>query len=62
LKQLLISQDIGFKHRLHHYGGQGYEYLLTNTLPWMKQRGFTQEEIDTIVIHNPRRLIERNPS
>src|SRR5437867_9602476 len=48
VKQLLMSHDICFKHWLHKYGGHGYDHILTNTIPWMKQRGFSQEEIDTI--------------
>jgi phosphotriesterase-related protein len=57
--QLLISHDVCFKHRLHKYGGTGYDHILRNTLPWMRLRGFTAAEIDAITIHNPRRLIER---
>ena len=59
LNQLLMSHDICFKHRLHKYGGQGYDHLLVNTLPWMRQRGFTAAEIETLTVHNPRRLIDR---
>ena len=58
LNQLLLSHDICFKHRLHKYGGQGYDHLLVNTLPWMRQRGFTTAEIEALTIHNPRRLID----
>ncbi len=59
LAQLLISHDVCFKHRLHKFGGTGYDHILCNTVPWMRLRGFTQAEIDAITVHNPRRLLER---
>ena len=58
LKQLLISHDVSFKHQLHKYGGQGYDHILVNTIPWMRQRGFTQAEIDSLMIHNSRRMFD----
>jgi len=58
VNQLLISHDISFKHRLHKYGGQGYDHILVNTIPWMRQRGFSQVEIDALMIHNPRRICD----
>jgi phosphotriesterase-related protein len=58
IHQLIISHDICFKHRLHRYGGHGYNHILTNILPWMRQRGFSAAEIETIVTDNPRRLVE----
>jgi phosphotriesterase-related protein len=59
LDRILISQDVCFKHRLHKYGGNGYDHILRNTVPWMRMRGFTTQEIDTIMIDNPCRLIGR---
>ena len=58
LKQLLISHDVSFKHQLHKYGGQGYDHILVNIIPWMRQRGFTQAEIDALMIHNSRRMFD----
>ena len=58
IHQVIMSQDICFKHRLHKYGGHGYDHILRNIIPWMRQRGFSESEIKTIVIDNPRRLVE----
>jgi phosphotriesterase-related protein len=58
LRQVIISHDVCFKHRLHKFGGHGYDHILTNTVPWMRQRGFTESEISPIMIENPRRLPE----
>jgi phosphotriesterase-related protein len=57
LSSLLISHDICTKTRLVHYGGHGYGHIRSNILPLMKQKGFTDFEIDALLIKNPRRLL-----
>lgn len=57
IDQIVMSHDISFKHMLHKFGGNGYDYINTNTVPWMKHKGFTQKEIDTITVANPARLM-----
>jgi len=52
-EQVLVSHDIGTKHRLARYGGHGFDHLLSNVIPWMRQRGFTADEIDMLFIRNP---------
>ena len=56
LERILISHDICTKHRLVRYGGHGYAYIPTCILPRLRERGFTSDEIDTIVVRNPARL------
>ncbi len=57
LNQILMSSDIWNKHQRRRYGGWGYDHILRNTLPVMRLKGFTQEMIDAIMIHNPARLL-----
>ena len=57
LNQILISQDIWNKHQRRKYGGWGYDHILRNTVPVMKAKGMSQQEIDTIMIENPKRLL-----
>jgi phosphotriesterase-related protein len=57
LSRILISQDICTKTRLQHYGGHGYRYIFDYILPMMKKKGFTDEELDAILVQNPRRLL-----
>ncbi|KAK3921547.1 Phosphotriesterase-related protein [Frankliniella fusca] len=54
IEQLLGSHDIHTRHRLVKFGGHGYAHLFANVVPKMIMRGFTQEEVDTITIENPR--------
>jgi phosphotriesterase-related protein len=57
LGQILISQDICHLARLRRYGGEGYGHIFRNVVPMMRARGFRQEEIDAILVENPRRFL-----
>lgn len=57
LHQLLISQDICYRTRLSCFGGHGYGHIFRNVVPMMQRRGFTQAEIDQILVGTPRRLL-----
>ena len=57
LKQILISHDICKKHQLHRYGGLGYDHILQNVVPSMREKGMPQEHIHTILVENPKRLL-----
>ncbi len=57
LDKLVISQDVATKTRLVRYGGTGYAHILRYVVPWMRQRGFTEEHIDALLVENPRTLL-----
>jgi phosphotriesterase-related protein len=57
LKQVLISHDICSRTRLTAFGGHGYGHIFVNVLPLMRDRGFSEEEIDVILVENPRRYL-----
>jgi len=57
-KQLLISQDMCDKTRLKKNGGAGYGELFTSTFPKLIARGLTQEQLDRVMIDNPKRLLQ----
>ncbi|KZC05134.1 Phosphotriesterase-related protein, partial [Dufourea novaeangliae] len=54
LDRVLLSHDIHTKHRLMKFGGHGYSHILNNVLPHMMLKGFTQQEVDTLTIQNPK--------
>ena len=55
LEQLLFSLDTT-SQRLSAYGGEiGMDYLFTSFLPALRKDGFTEEEIRTITVENPKR-------
>lgn len=59
-ERVLISMDICTKHRLHKYGGHGYDHILENIVPWMRRRGFSEEVLRTLLVDNPRRVFTMN--
>jgi phosphotriesterase-related protein len=58
LEKIMISTDRCLKMELTSYGGMGYEHILKNIVPMMRKVGFSQKNIDTLLIDNPRRLLE----
>ena len=57
LENILISQDICFKIVLTQWGGHGYAHILENIVPRLLKEGLTREEVDTILIENPKRFL-----
>jgi phosphotriesterase-related protein len=55
--RIVMSHDICTRSRLQHYGGHGYSHMIRNVIPLMRDRGFSQAEIDTLLIDTPRRLL-----
>lgn len=58
ISQVLISHDLCMKHRLWKWGGPGYAHILDNVVPLMREKGFTEEQVHTILIENPKRLMQ----
>jgi phosphotriesterase-related protein len=55
--QVVISHDICHVVRLSEWGGHGYAHIHRTVLPHMRKRGFSQAEIDMIMVGTPRRLL-----
>ncbi len=53
LSQILLSCDVCLKTLLHKYGGWGYDHVLTNVVPMMREAGITDGEIETMLVKNP---------
>ena len=52
-----MSHDIYTKHRLREFGGHGYAHIHSNILPRMRHLGVTEQQIQDILVANPRRLL-----
>ena len=59
LSQVVLSMDITRKSHLKAFGGIGYGYLFESFLPLLRENGFSEEQIAMLLIHNPRRILER---
>ena len=58
LERLLVSHDIGYKHRLSAYGGCGYAHILSTVVPHhMRRKGMTEEHLHAILVENPARVL-----
>jgi len=55
--QLLLSHDICTRLQLHTYGGRGYDHLPTTIGARLRAVGVTQDDLDRMLIENPRRLL-----
>ena len=55
--QLLLGHDICSKHRLKDYGGHGWEHIIRNILPRMKENGINDNHIDDMIINNPKKML-----
>ena len=51
--QILVSCDVCLKTCLRTYGAWGYDHVLVNVVPMMKEFGIRDEDIDTILRKNP---------
>lgn len=54
--QVLLSHDVATKHRLHAYGGLGYDHLITNVAPRLVQRGLSEADVTKLIVENPTRI------
>ena len=55
--RVVVAQDIFAKHRTAKYGGHGYAHIIENIVPRMRQKGFSADEIDAIIVGNPARVL-----
>lgn len=60
LGRVVISHDICYRTRMASFGGHGYGHIFENVLPMMHRRGFSQSEIDALLVDNPKRLLTFN--
>ena len=55
--KVVVAQDIFAKHRTIKYGGHGYAHIIDNIVPRMRQKGFSADEIDAIIVGNPAEVL-----
>lgn len=60
-KQIAISGDLARRSDLTSYGGgPGYTFILWRIIPWLKKKGLTGDDIQTLMVETPRRLLSIN--
>ena len=58
LARVLMAHDHCLKTQLLRYGGDGYAHILRTVVPQMVARGLRREQIDVILVENPKRLLQ----
>jgi phosphotriesterase-related protein len=61
LSRLLVAQDTAYKHHLVAYGGCGYAHILRDIVPVMRYKGISNEQIHTLLVENPKRVLQFAP-
>ncbi|MDA1188841.1 MAG: hypothetical protein O2854_04090 [Chloroflexi bacterium] len=57
LGQVVVAQDHCLTWYWKRNGGHGYGHILESIAPRLKKRGFTQAQVDSILIDNPARAL-----
>lgn len=55
--QVVMAQDIDYQVYERRGGGHGRGHILENVVPQMRRKGFTQEQIDAILVETPKRVV-----
>lgn len=55
--QIVISQDICTRTRLKRHGGHGYAHIPRHVMPMMRRRGWSDAEIEDMLVSTPARLL-----
>ena len=53
----VVAHDICHKNNLVRYGGHGYGHILENIVPWMREKGYSGQEIQAIIAGNPANIL-----
>lgn len=61
-ERLLLSHDVWLKMLLRRYGGLGYSHILLNVVPMLARAGVTEEQLRTMLVENPARVLALQPS
>ena len=57
VERVLTAKAKFVKHRQGKYGGLGFAHLLENIVPGMPEKGFSRDDIETITVRNPARIL-----
>jgi phosphotriesterase-related protein len=55
----VLGHSIWVKTQLRAFGGMGYDHVLTRIVPELRRRGVSAAAVETMLVDNPRRLLDR---
>ncbi|MEE2659852.1 MAG: hypothetical protein VX733_15195 [Candidatus Latescibacterota bacterium] len=56
-QRIVLSMDVHRRSYWHCMGGAGYDYLLNQFVPMLREGGISDNAIDTMLVDNPARLL-----
>lgn len=56
-RQILLSHDVCWRSRMKHWGGSGFDFLVTHFLPKLREKGVSDGEIHIMTVENPARIL-----
>lgn len=57
--RMLLATDTCRRSQLHAGGGRGYDFLLRDFLPRLRESGITEKQIETMLVDTPREMFVR---
>lgn len=57
LENVVLAQDICLRHEQAAFGGHGYAHVLRRIVPRLQARGVSKEQLDAMLVDNPRRVL-----
>ncbi|MFE2431937.1 hypothetical protein ACFXJ5_35095 [Streptomyces sp. NPDC059373] len=58
-ESMVLGCSVWTKSQLRRFGGMGYDHLLRRIAPALRGRGVPEKQLDTLLVHGPRRLLDR---
>ncbi|HLI06581.1 MAG TPA: hypothetical protein VKV40_08440 [Ktedonobacteraceae bacterium] len=55
--QITLAHDICTRLQFHRYGGWGWDHVLTNIVPRLRHAGVAEQELHTMLVETPQRLL-----
>ena len=55
-KQVMIAHDHCLKVHFAEHGGKGWAYTLTEVVPMLREAGVTEDQLNDILVENPKRI------
>tara|TARA_Y100000590_G_scaffold366638_1_gene426111 strand:- start:17910 stop:18956 length:1047 start_codon:yes stop_codon:yes gene_type:complete len=55
--QVLIAHDVCYKPHYKQYGGKGFDYIITGIIPRLRKHGFSNKDINTMLVDNPSKAV-----
>ena len=55
--QVLIAHDVCYKPHYKQYGGKGFDYIITGIIPRLRKHGFSNKDINTMLVDNQSKAV-----